>query len=277
MHDRHSFLFLGALLSLGACQDPSAGEADLASAPADLATAVVAQKVTIRDLNTNKVPAGTLVAFSGVLTSPVAYVEVAGMTSCELTMLVGQPDPAPTLHDGIQVVYEKSAVDPGDMALGSARCRAATMDEPITKLTMGHAVDVIGSLAVSSSGERTIVLSTEANIVDKGDAPSKPLPVVLDPKALVNGTAMPFLDAAGALVQFQTVTVSDINKYQDFNVSTDGMNKATIASNFMRSTTPMYMAPATGSVLMSVTGIVFIDFGGTVWARTAADIVPKMP
>ena len=87
--------------------------------------------------------------------------------------------------------------------------------------------------------------------------------------------SLAFQAASGALVQFQNVTVSDINMYQDFMASADGMNKVTLASSFMKRQSATYMAPVMGTVLKSVTGIVFTDFGGTVWPRTAADIVPQ--
>ena len=186
------------------------------------------------------------------------------------------PTPSLTLHDGIAVVYVAAGLAQTDMALTAAQCRMLTMNSVLNKLAMWDAVNVTGTYTVTSTGARQVVLAKETDIVDSGAAPTLPTPVLLDPQALANGNTMAFADANSALVQFQGVAVSDINKYQDFNVSTDGVNKATIASNFMTLTTKNYMAPVDGSMLISVTGIVFPDFGGTIWARNSDDIVQLM-
>ena len=117
------------------------------------------------------------------------------------------------------------------------------MNDAISKLVTGHALDINGTFTVTAAMARQVSISASSDITDLGDAPAKPQPVVLDPKELVNGNKMAFQDATGALVQFQNVTVSDINTYQDFKVSTDGMNKATIASNFMSRVMTGYKAP----------------------------------
>jgi hypothetical protein len=278
MLSRYARLLVGSIVSLAACtnSDMPAAE-DMAVAPPDLAMRQVAKQVDIRDLNTGKVPSGTLVKFSSVFIGPLAYYEVADdKMGCNLNLSVAQADPTPTLHDGIEVVYEKVITDRGDMGLTSGRCKTLTAGEPFTKLVTGHALSIIGIFKVDQGGEREVLVSKESDVVDQGDAPVKPMPVIVDPKALVNGgDASVFQDASGALVQFQNVVVSDINSYQDFDVSTDGMtNKATIASSFLSRVMQGYKAPAAGTKLKSVTGIVFTDYKGSVWARTPADVVP---
>ena len=274
MFGRPARLVFGALLTCGACQEPTITAADLTVVLPDLAMASTRPHPTIRELNNGTVPTGTKITVSGVIIGPLTYYELStDKKSCNYEVFIAQPDPTPTLHDGIVVVLAKSDVAP-DMTLSVAKCKTAGLNEAISALVTGHALEINGTYNVTTDGERQVVVTASSDITDQGVAQVKPQPVVLDPKDLPNGNKMVFADAAGALVQFQNVTVSDINKYQDFMASTDGMNKATVASNFMTRQNSTYKAPADGSMLKSITGIVFPDFGGTVWARTVDDFVP---
>ena len=121
MLDRRARFVLGALLTCGACQDAAVTPADLTVVPPDLAMAPSRPHPTIRELNNLTVATGTQITVSGVIIGPLTYVTVgADKKSCSYTVYIGQPDPTPTLHDGIAVVFNR-AEDSGDMALTLAR------------------------------------------------------------------------------------------------------------------------------------------------------------
>ncbi len=287
MNNPRTVFLLGTLLAFGACQNTPDGTdmivtvlPDLSSgAPADLSGPAGPQGVTIRDLNNYKVPDGAIIKFDGVVIGPYPYIELdTGTSTCNYNLFIVQADGAPTLQDGVEVVYSRKLSLTGDMALSVVLCQDEAKDEAFTKIPTGNAVKITGRLSALPTGAREVDLLLATDIVDQGKAQMQPVPVMQDPKSLRNvsngGHASNFFAAQGALVQFQNVTVTKINAmYQDFDVSADGKNAATLAGNFLRVKDPAYTAPAVGTKLKSVTGIVLPDFGGAVWPRSVDDVL----
>lgn len=281
------------VLSLvGACrQDTSSeGEMDMALR-ADLGAAKKATSTTIRELNA---PGGPIalksrVKLSGVVISPLLYTEYEdnSMTDdwCRYRLAIMQADgSAPTLRDGMTITIRLRTMFSGDMSklracdeLGKQNAVVVAMDG----LKMGDLVEIEGTfLSAGANGSRFIDVYG-GRVVGMGPAPMQPLPVHVDDPTMFgpnpadggSGPAQAFIDACGVLVEFSKVKVTARNPvYQDFSINTTDMGGAAIAANYLRIVIKNYMSPAVGTMLQSVTGIVYADFGGKIWPRTAADI-----
>lgn len=254
--------------------------------PADLTMAKVAKPATIRDLN---MPGGAVslkdrVKVSGVVISPFmwkAYDDRDPKSQyCNFRIVVMQSDgSAPTLKDGIVVTVGLKTTFGGDMSkltqcdtVGKNSVLVMSMDA----LKSGDAVEVEGTLDSFGAAGTRFIDAYGGKLTGMGQAAMQPMPVpVADPTLFANASPLPkqFVDASGALVRFDNVQVSTApNTYQEYTVNTTDTGGASISSSYIRVLTKNYMAPPKGTMLKSVTGIVFGDYGGFVWPRTVDDI-----
>lgn len=254
--------------------------------PADLSMGKVAKPATIRDLN---MPGGLVslkdrVRVSGVVISPFmwkAYDDRDPKSQyCNFRVVLMQSDgSAPTLKDGITVTVGLKTTFAGDMSkltqcdtVGKKSLLVMSMDA----LKSGDLVEVEGTLDSFGAAGSRFIDAYGGKVTSMGQAPMQPMPVpVADPTTFANGSPLPkaFVDSCSVLVRFDNVQVSTApNTYQEYTVNTTDTGGASISSSYVRVLTKNYMAPPKGTMLKSVTGIVFGDYGGFVWPRTVDDI-----
>jgi hypothetical protein len=288
-----SFVPMLTLAGAG-CRGGNTGEEmpmDLAMA-ADLTKAT--KPTTIRDIN---MPGGSIqvndrVKFSGVVISPLMWVTADDRTSgddyCKYRIAVMQADgSAGTLRDGMVVSVDLKTQFMGtgsklDFCQDYGKKNAVVVAMEAVK--SGDAVDVEGFLESFGQNGSRYVDPYNGRVTGNGPAPIKPVAVDADPTMFASGSPLPqaFVDASGVLVKLSNLMVSSRNaSFQDFTVNTAPATDmgvsggANIAANYMKVTVgSSFMAPMVGTTLMSVTGIVFGDFGGKVWPRVDTDIVP---
>ncbi len=230
---------------------------------------------TIRDLNSDKFPAGTHVQVGGVMQSPVtAAYAVEFNKSCLYEMVVVQADPSPTLKDGMVVRYIKRNVSPSGM-ITSALCQQMVTG----KIALNDNVTVKGTLVVNS-GIHSIDLGALGSVASSGPAQTVPQPVVISSSQLASAPfnsplVAAFAGASGALVSLQNVVTTESHAATvTFKVSatpTDA-SRTRISTEYLRIANPSYVPAGDGTTYAKVTGVVSIDLGGTVLLRTAADL-----
>lgn len=282
----------GALLSLGlqgGCRgsDSTDDTQDLGGNPtSDLTVVKVTKPTTIRELNTAGGPIAVKdrVKFSGVLVSPFMWNSYDDNDPksqyCNYRIVVMHSDgSAPTLSDGIVVTIGLKTTFAGDMSklgqcteLGKKSTQVMSMDG----VKSGDLVEIQGTLnSFGAAGTRFIDVYG-GTVTGMGQAPMQPMPVpVADPSMFAGASPLPkaFVDASGVLVRFDNIQVTAApNTYQEYTVNTTDMAGASISSSYVRVLTKGYMAPPKGTMLKSLTGIVFGDYGGKIWPRTVDDI-----
>ena len=284
----------GVLLLL-ACRDTSTGTSDLASSGGDMPAVgdggsgdmalAPAKATTIRELNDSAsgIKVGDRVKFSGVVISPFMFTD-ENNGRCYYRINVVQSDgSAPTLKDGIVVTTNVRGTGTTDMS-ALTQCINQGKTVPVVAamdgLKLGDLAEIEGRLdSRANGGQMTRQIEIFGGVVTgKGPAPMMPTPVDVDSAMFVRGSGMlpqAFVDAHGAFVRFKNVKVFDRSAmYQDFSVSTSGATPgAYILTRYPRILNSSYMSPVNGTTLMSVTGIVFGDFSGSIWLRNAADVV----
>ncbi len=289
MYRTTNSLLLAALLS-SACQNqPSPGmnindDGGGTGGGNDLAAPVLGplQVTTIRDLNSDKYPTGTLVQVTGVVQSPAAAAyAVVFDQACLYELAVVQADPSPTLKDGIAVRYLQRGVASGDMMIRSADCQQLAAGMEIGKAPRGYTVEIRGTLVVQN-GIHSIDLGSLGRVINQGKAQTLPQPVVVTPAMLASGplsTTPPlpaFVGAYGALVTLQTVVTSEAHALtRTFRISTApaDASKTRISTTYLRILDSNYTPPADGTTYRSVTGVVSTDQGGTVLPRGGDDLI----
>jgi len=285
---------LGAALLFAACRgtgttdDPTA---DLSVPPsaADLAQ-TPATETTIRSLNAlSGVKVGDRVKISGVAISPFMWSSAddnaTGNDFCNYRIVLMHADgSAPTRQDGMVITIGLSLMFANtDMSkltqcsdLGKKNSVVVNMDAVMP----GDLVEVEGRFGTLGTGGPRQIDVFNGSVTAKGQSPMQPTPLTEDPALYIGApSGMPtpksFIDANGVLVKFDNVRVNSRDAtFQDFVVNTTMTSGATIATNYLRARINNYMSPAVNTTLQSVTGIVFSDFRGTIWARTAADVKP---
>lgn len=290
MYRTTNALLLAALLS-SACQNQpnpgtnvnddgggTGGGNDFAGAP----VLGPLQVTTIRDLNSDKYPTGTLVQVTGVVQSPVAAAyAVIFDQACLYELSVVQADPSPTLKDGIAVRYIQRAVASGDMMIRSADCQQLAAGLEIGKAPRGYTVEIQGTLVVQN-GIHSIDLGSLGRVINQGKAQTLPQPVVVTPAMLPSGalSSTPpgpaFVGAYGALVTLQNVVTSESHALtRTFRISTApaDVSKTRISTTYLRILDSNYTPPADGTSYRSVTGVVSTDQGGTVLPRGGDDLI----
>ena len=291
MYRTTNALLLAALLS-SACQNQpnpgtnvnddggggTGGGNDFAGAP----VLGPLQVTTIRDLNSDKYPTGTLVQVTGVVQSPAAAAyAVVFDQACLYELAVVQADPSPTLKDGIAVRYIQRGVASGDMMIRSADCQQLAAGIEIGKAPRGYTVEIKGTLVVQN-GIHSIDLGSLGRVTNQGKAQTLPQPVVVTPAMLASGslsTTPPlpaFVGAYGALVTLQTVVTSEAHSLtRTFRISTApaDVSKTRISTTYLRILDSNYPVPADGTTYRSVTGVVSTDQGGTVLPRGGDDLI----
>lgn len=281
----------GAILCVGACRDtstPADGAVQDLAQPSVTDAAVAVLDTTIRDLNTaGKVAEKSVVKVTGVVISPTTWIDTNNAT-CTFEASIAQPDQTPSLKDGIALYYSKAltGLDGGNASV--TKCRDAFKDIDLLKLTTGHTVEVTGRFETATGGRagmRQIFLTLGNGAVDKGDAPVKPAPVVVQVKDL--DSAAKLAAAASALVQVNTVKVTDLitgNPIGDGGVPvygfkfSDASGTATLSLdlNYVRVSDKTFVPPAKDAMLSSVIGIIHVQSNADysrLWARTKDDIV----
>jgi hypothetical protein len=286
-------LLAGAALSLLAAHsgcrggdNPADTGMDL-SVPSDMAKpAGSIQDVTIRDLNSpnTKLKDGDRVRLSGVVISPRNWITSSAGNSdwCDYRIFLMQADGSPsTIRDGVAVILSLKTTFT-DMSRLSDCSRVAQADAVATAMTaakQGDLLQIEGTMSHHGSGaSATRQVDVYKGVINNhGAAQMMPVPVDADPMTYTPqmvGLAPAFADAQGVLVTFRNVkTNSRDTMYQDFNASTGDTGGARIEASYLRAADNMYMGPADGSMLKSVTGIVTGDYKGTIWPRSPADIV----
>jgi hypothetical protein len=270
------------LLSMNAGCRPENGTANMnddlsVTTQPDLAQ-ITYQSVTIRKLKDR-------VKFSGAVISPLMYVSYTDNSPnpsyCNYRIAVMQADGSPsTLKDGMSVTIGLKTNFVGDMSrIGACQdlAKQNTLVMAMDALKTGDLVEISGQLdSFGASGTRYVDVFG-GKVLGMGPAPMQPTPVVVaDPTMFAGKSPLPqaFVDASGALVQFQNVqvTAADTAFPFDFVVNTGTTGGANIASNYLRILVNNYMAPTKGTKYASVTGIVFGDYGGKVWVRNSGDL-----
>ena len=288
---RSLLLCVLAPLWLVACRpaDPSA-RTDMGGDVADLTTAPAATATTIRDLNSpnNTIKPGTKVKVSGVVTSPLRWVDADTSAGyCYYRVHIVQTEPAPaTLGDGMILTLSlknSSFTDGSTLTQCKDRAKTDTVAMAMDTLAMGQMVEVEGSYDTRANcGGTTRQLNMfGGKIVSQGMAATMPTPVDVDPAKYPVATGTPkalaqtFVDGHAALVRFVNPKSYGRNAtYQDFSVSTTGTAPgAQITTNYIRAQ-GMYTSLPDGTTYKSVTGIVLGDFCGTIWPRNQMDLVP---
>lgn len=286
----------GALLLLGCRENPASssdlattGSGDMAAAgdagPGDMAKAPP-KPTTIRAINdgSSGVSVGGRVKVTGVVISPFMFTDESG-GRCYYRINVVQSDgSAPTLKDGMVITTNVRATGMTDMSLVS-QCINQGKNVPVVAsmdaLKIGDLVEIEGTYDVrASGGQMTRQIDVfGGTLTGMGQAAMMPTPVDADPAMLVSmgSGSLPtsYVDAHGAFVRFKNVKVFNRNAmYQDFFVSASGAAPgAYILTRYPRILNSSYMSPVNGTTLMSVTGIVLGDFGGSIWLRNSADVV----
>lgn len=279
-------LLLAACRGTGTTDDPTSDFA--VNSAADMAQ-VMATATTIRSLNAlNGVKIGDRVKVSGVVISPFNWTDTddnaTGDDFCNYRIVIMQADgSAPTKQDGMVVTIGlRLTFASTDMSkltqcsdLGKKNAAVVNMEAVMP----GNLVEVEGKFGTLGTGGPRQIDVFSGTVTDKGPAPMQPMPLTADPATYIGApsgmpTPQAFIDANGVLVKFDNVRInSRDNTYQDFVVNTTMTSGATIATNYLRAK-GNYMSPTVGTTLQSVTGIVFSNFRGTVWARTTADVKP---
>lgn len=256
---------------------PGASGGDMAQPPA--------KAVTIRDLNdsASSVKVGDRVKVSGVVISPFMYTDENGGRCYYRINIVQSDGSAPTLKDGIVVTTNVRGTFMTDMSTNTQCINQGKTIQVVAALDMlksGDLVEIEGRLdARAAGGQMTRQLDIfNGTVTGKGPAPMMPTPVDADPAMFVRGSgSLPtaFVDAHGAFVRFKTVKIFNRDAtYQDFYVSTSGATPGPyILTRYPRILNSSYMSPMNGTALASVTGIVLGDFSGSIWLRTAADVM----
>lgn len=280
----------GALLTVtalhGGCRgsEPADDTQDLGTDTSDLATVQEAKLVPIRELNQTTPVVKHRVKVIGVVVSPFMWDTYDDKDPksqyCNYRIAVMQSDgSAPTLSDGIVITVGLRTTLSSDMSklgqcqeLGKKNTQVMAMDG----LKTGDLVEIQGTLdSFGASGTRFIDVYG-GKVTGMGQAPMQPMPVpVADPSMFFGTSPLPkaFVDASGVLVRFDNVQITAApNTYQEYSVNTTDTGGASITSSYVRVLTKNYMAPPKGTMLKSLTGIVFGDFGGKVWPRTIDDV-----
>lgn len=279
---------LAIALACGCRDNSTPAIDDLTSAVIDMAQSPdLPASLTIREIN--DLPDNTMVRVTGaVVTSPYLWIDTFAASgtspaSCRFNLFVAQPSAVPALKDGLRVTRSVNVpVDGGSPAVSACRTEAAK-DAALTAmgaLMPGDAVDVAGRFNVSSgTQQRSLVILNAEGVVSKGRAPAPIVPVVVTSTALTEGTAAAYREAQSMLVQLKTATVTDsgVPVAAAFKVTTDGTAKTAINTQFITSgpvvpDAGVYTAPPNGTVLKTVTGIVFPEGMGSVRIRNRADI-----
>src|SRR5581483_7191594 len=99
MHRSIQACLWAALLLGGGCRDMDTKQPDQATGPADMSSddGAVQSNVTIRDLNQGKVPDATKVKVTGVVTSPILWINLSSdKLTCYYNVFIAITNPTPT-------------------------------------------------------------------------------------------------------------------------------------------------------------------------------------
>ena len=295
IHSKHQPLWtvfrrtygLGVMMLLG-CQQGSTqgvtdfGSGDMSVVRSDLAgppdlSHPPATPITIRDLNDGKVTAGTWVQVDGVVTAPSVLGSAVMLNQqCLYELVIGQPSPSPTLHDGIALRFTE-IVASGDMMVIFADCQTRAPASMLGKVNRGDAVTVIAMYVTFGSLRYLNLIGGE--IRSQGPATDQPQPVLVTtaqfPSATLGSiTPAAFFDANGALVRFGASTTTQRNNLNfTFKISANGA-ETRLLSAYLKVANAAFAPPADGTAYSSVTGLVSIDLAGTISPRDGADLKP---
>mgnify|MGYP000967012126 CR=1 FL=1 len=284
------------LVALCACRnDPNTTPNDLTSTPVvdqsvseDLTGAPKA--VTIRDLNGGSIGDNTVVATTGVVTSPILWIDTFAASgtsppSCRFNLFIAQPDAQPTLKDGLRVTRSLSAPqsDAGTVSVSACRTLGAADEayKAMAALKPGDAVEVSGRFNISANTQqRSLAVTTAAGVVGKGAAPMAPLPATVTSAMLTESDTTAFRAAQSALVRLDNVTVVDsgVASAAAFSATSDGTAKTPINTQYITTTLTgdmMYAPPANTTKIKAIVGIVFPEGKGSVRPRNTGDIQPQ--
>lgn len=276
-----------------ACRPSTTDANDLSNDNTDMATEDLPPKVavptTIRYLNSvqDTIKPGGWVKLTGVVTSPLNW--VSGDTQdgfCYYRVHIAQVEPAPaTLADGMVLTLSLRTTtwtDGSTLSQCKDRGKNDAVVQAMDSLALGQLVEIEGGFDTRTNcGAKTRQINLfGGKVTAQGMSPTMPTPVDVDPTLYVKATGSPavlgkpFVDGHAALVRFVNVkSYGRDTKYQDFSVSPAGSAPgALIATNYLRAT-GNYTSLPDATVYKSVTGVVLGDFCGTIWARSASDLV----